>query len=142
MTNKMSEYEAFAAASPGNRRLLKQEKLILGVTETLLKTMIRKKLTKTEIGRRLGKTKAYISQLFTGERNLTLRTISDLADAMGCDASFQLSEKLEIRSWSAPVRWRTRCRVTGTFYGSVVERAASEPPPPATPSVEHQALSA
>jgi len=125
---KLTEYDAFAAASPANRRLLKQEKLILGVTETLLKALIAKGLTKTELGKRLGHTKAYISQLFSGERNLTLRTISDLAEGIGCEAVFQLKENLESSSCRTDLfQWAPSQRPRSTFYELLRNRGAAMP---------------
>jgi antitoxin component HigA of HigAB toxin-antitoxin module len=65
------------------RRLLIQEKLILEVTEALSGAIEESGLTRLEIARRIGKSKGFVSQLLAGGRNLTLRTVADLADAIG-----------------------------------------------------------
>jgi transcriptional regulator with XRE-family HTH domain len=59
------------------------EKLILEVTEALSEAIEVRGLTRSEVAKRLGKTKGFISQLLAGGRNLTLRTVADIADAIG-----------------------------------------------------------
>jgi len=78
-----TEVERFEQSSPENRRLLKQEELILDVTEALSAAIEESGLTKSELAKRLGKTKGYVSQLLAGGRNLTLRTVADIGDAIG-----------------------------------------------------------
>lgn len=63
-------------------RLVRQEELILEVTERLVEALLEKGVTKTELARRLGRTPGFVSQVFGGGRNLTLRTISDVAAAL------------------------------------------------------------
>lgn len=75
-------YEKFAA-SPKRRRLLRQEELILEVTEALASALNQTGITRVELANRLGKSKSFVSQLFGGGRNLTLRTVADVADALG-----------------------------------------------------------
>lgn len=64
-------------------RLFAQEELIDEATELIARTMNRNSVSKSELARRIGVTKPYISQLFSGSRNLTLRTFADLMHAMG-----------------------------------------------------------
>jgi len=82
-TNRKTTYEAFETSSVANRRTLRQEELIVAMTETLSGMLEREKITKTELARRLGKTKAFVGEILSGETNLTLRTIADVADALG-----------------------------------------------------------
>jgi transcriptional regulator with XRE-family HTH domain len=75
-------YEEFQA-SPDKRKMLRQEELILQVTESFVEALIETNTTRSELARKLNKTKSFVTQLFRGGRNLTLRTMSDVADAMG-----------------------------------------------------------
>jgi len=59
-----------------------QEKLILEVTELVASLMEKKGINKTELARRLGKGKSYITQLLDGTSNMTLRTIADVFVAL------------------------------------------------------------
>jgi len=65
-------------------RGLRQEELIIEVTEALARALRSSGLTQAEIAARLGKTKGFISQVMAGGNNLTLRTLADFAGALGC----------------------------------------------------------
>ena len=64
-------------------RLYQQERSILNLTELICKLMEETGVSRSELARRLGKTKGYISQLLDGESNMTVRTISDVFTALG-----------------------------------------------------------
>ena len=78
-------------------RLVRQEELILDVTERLTEALQEAGVTKAELARRLGRTPGFVSQLLGGGRNLTLRTISDIAVALS------LRPGLELRVYRARV---------------------------------------
>jgi transcriptional regulator with XRE-family HTH domain len=64
-------------------RLLAQERLILGATEAIVRLLEEQGVSRQELARRLGKSKGFVSQLLSGERNMTLRTLADLGHALG-----------------------------------------------------------
>lgn len=68
---------------PEYARGLAQETLILDVTEDLLGEMIGLGINRVQLAEKLGKPKSQISQLFSGSRNMTLRTLSDICWALG-----------------------------------------------------------
>ena len=72
-------------------RLVRQEELILDVTERLTVELLKAGVTKAELARRLDRTPGFVSQVFGGGRNLTLRTISDIAAALSVRPSFEMS---------------------------------------------------
>ena len=78
-----STYETFESSSVQNRRLLRQEELILKAATALSELLEREGITKVELAKRLGKTKGFVTQILAGDKNLTLRTIADVADALG-----------------------------------------------------------
>lgn len=88
MSTSRTDYEKFERSSVANRRLLRQEDLILEVTEALSEALAQTQRTKSELAIALGKSKGFVSQLLAGGRNLTLRTVADVADALGCRARF------------------------------------------------------
>jgi len=107
-----TDYEAFESSSTENRRLLRQEELILDVTEALATALSREDITKARLAQRLGKSKAFVSQILAGGRNLTLRTVADVADALGyrmkvvaCKKDFRRMpfERVEV-PWERPAR--------------------------------------
>ena len=83
-------------------RLVRQEELILEVTERLVEALREKGVTKTELARRLGRTPGFVSQVLGGGRNLTLRTISDVAAALSLHPVLELVADRE--PVSEPVR--------------------------------------
>jgi transcriptional regulator with XRE-family HTH domain len=84
MSRKLTDYEAFESSSIRNRRLLRQEELILEITEALIEALENEGISKTDLASKLGKSKGFVSQILAGGRNLTLRTIADVADSLGC----------------------------------------------------------
>ena len=76
-------------------RLVRQEELILQVTETLTQALDDAGVTRAELARRLGKSPGFVSQVLGGGRNLTLRTLSDIASALSLRPILQLSSEQE-----------------------------------------------
>jgi transcriptional regulator with XRE-family HTH domain len=64
-------------------RLLAQERLILDATEAIVELLDEQKVSRQELAALLGKSKGFISQLLSGERNMTLRTLADLGYVLG-----------------------------------------------------------
>jgi transcriptional regulator with XRE-family HTH domain len=64
-------------------RLLAQERLILDATEAIVGLLEEQGVSRQELARRLGKSKGFVSQILSGERNMTLRTLADLGYALG-----------------------------------------------------------
>jgi transcriptional regulator with XRE-family HTH domain len=95
MNRKKTDYRRLEESSVQARRLLRQEELILEVTEAVTAALDRAEVTRTELARRLGKSKGFVSQILAGGRNLTLRTIADVADALGECVQVRLCDRKE-----------------------------------------------
>ena len=65
-------------------RLYQQERLVLWATEAICELMAENNVSRAELARRLGTSRANITQMLNGSRNLTLRTLADMAWA--CEA--------------------------------------------------------
>ena len=78
----VTELEKWAHESDENRRLFAQEGLILSATEELWAAMERRGVSQQKLASAIGSGKSYVSQLLSGSRNMTLRTLSDLAEAL------------------------------------------------------------
>ncbi len=70
------------------QRLLAQERLIFGATEQLVALLELGGVSRTELADRLGRSKPFVTQILSGERNMTLRTLADAAYVLGYE--FQL----------------------------------------------------
>ena len=94
---KERELTAYEEMELEDARGLRQEELIIEVTEALARALRNSGLTQSELAARLGKTKGFISQIMSGGRNLTLRTLSDVAGAIGCRVQVNLVSETKSR---------------------------------------------
>ena len=74
-------------------RLMAQEDLIMEVTESFCEILNVKGMKRSSLAKTMGKTKGYISQILNGGRNITLRSLSDIAFSLGYYVSIRFSEK-------------------------------------------------
>lgn len=106
--------------TPEGMRLYLQERSILGVTELISQLMQEHRVTKAELARRLEKSKAFVTHLLNGRRNMTVRTISDVMWAL--DSSLVTSaepltvghEDVEVCTW-APLGFLGEYRTISAF---------------------------
>lgn len=75
--------DRWAQSSEANAKLVAQETLIIETTEALWGALERAGINKSELAERLGATKGYVSQVLSGSRNMTLRTLSDICFVLG-----------------------------------------------------------
>src|SRR4051812_34201394 len=66
-----------------NNRLIEREMMIQNIGDTLIAKMEADGIDKAELARRLKKTSGDVSQLLSGDRNLTAGSISEIAYALG-----------------------------------------------------------
>lgn len=93
----MTASESTVARDGEFDRLVRQEELILDVTETLTRALETAGVTRAELARRLGRSPGFVSQVFGGGRNLTLRTIADIASALSVRPALTLAAAGETR---------------------------------------------
>ncbi len=106
-----SSLEELTATAEG-RRLLEQEVLLLSATELICELMERKGVTRAELARRIGKSKAFVTQILRGSRNMTLRTLADFAWA------------LETRVRLSPASWVAESQAQ--LWAAILPRPAFE----------------
>jgi transcriptional regulator with XRE-family HTH domain len=78
---RKSAQEEFLANSE-NRKLFEQEKLLVEATELLSELMEKKGVSRAQLAEKIGKSKAFVTQLLRGNHNMTLRTVADLFGAL------------------------------------------------------------
>ena len=69
----------------------KTEVLLLDVNEQLIAMMERLGVKRSELARRLGVSRAHITQVLEGQPNMTVRTLCKIATAVGLDIKVQLT---------------------------------------------------
>lgn len=73
------EWTKRQTASSAARREYEQERLIVAAFESLAEAMQSAGLSYADLARALRCSRSHITQLFSGQRNATLRTVADLA---------------------------------------------------------------
>lgn len=77
---------------PERKQLLEEEGFILILTENLVQLMEDQGITRAELAAKLGKSRAFISQMLNGGRNMTLRTLFRISRALGHDATISFKK--------------------------------------------------
>jgi antitoxin component HigA of HigAB toxin-antitoxin module len=75
----------------GRHRVFEQESLAFEATELISTLMKEQQVKKADLAKKIGRSKAYVTQLLSGSRNMTLHTFSDLAFALGHKVKLQSS---------------------------------------------------
>ena len=78
--------------NPEYGKLFAMEGLVTDATELVARLMAEAGVNKAELARRLGTSRARVTQLLGGETNMTVRTLAELAFALGAEV------KLDARS--------------------------------------------
>ena len=69
------------------------EGLKLEITEQIFQAMEDKKVSQSELARRLGKNRAFISKILQGKNNFTLKTLVLIARKLGMEWEMKLRDK-------------------------------------------------
>ncbi len=68
--------------SPENQQGLEEERLITEISENIWALLNEKGVLSAQLAEKLGKSRPFVSQLLDGSRNMTLRTLADIAYAL------------------------------------------------------------
>lgn len=96
---KETELGKWIEASEEAKKLFAKEALLLDVTEAIWEAMVKRGLNKAQFAEALGTSKANVTQLLDGTRNMTLGTLSDIAFALSLQVKVRLCDKSETLSW-------------------------------------------
>ena len=87
----MSDFlDHWAQSDQAHAKLVGQEALIAQVTEEISAAIERMGINRSELAGRMHASKGYVSQLLGGSRNMTLRTLADLCQALDLRPRFTL----------------------------------------------------
>jgi transcriptional regulator with XRE-family HTH domain len=87
MERSKSSVEELLESADGRREFAKEE-LAFEATEKIAELMELTRVSKSELAKRTGKSKAYITQVLSGSRNMTVHTLAGLAFALGYKITF------------------------------------------------------
>ena len=113
-------------------KLEKQEQLLFDATELISRAMEQQGVSKSELAKRIGKSKAYVTQVLGGQANMTLRTLSDLAAVLGYIVelgaiNLRTSQNVQVGHWNGPTK-------LNAVYGQLQEAVTKLAPSPALPA--------
>jgi transcriptional regulator with XRE-family HTH domain len=70
-------------SSPEARREYEEERLVLAAAEAIAELMEMKDISKADLAAALGSSRAYVTGLLSGSRNMTLRTLASAVCVLG-----------------------------------------------------------
>jgi len=91
---------------PEYRRLYAIEGLIADAAELVARLMEEQGVNKAELARRLGKSRAWVTQLLSGKANMTMRTFAEVVHALG--AQVKLGAETEETGLDQPAPFQSR----------------------------------
>lgn len=86
----MSTLTQWVHKSPERRRAYAQERLIVDVSEAIHARLQDVALTKADLAKALPSSKSHVTQLLSGSRNMTLRTLATIGHILGCKVVLRL----------------------------------------------------
>lgn len=95
----MSQLTNWVNANPERQREFAEERLIVDAAEGIWDAMEREKISKSDLARFLGKSKAYVTQALSGSRNMTLRTFATIAHFLGYEVEVSLRRRRAESAW-------------------------------------------
>ncbi len=99
-----------------------QEGLILDVTEQIWERMQSLGLKKQDLADKLDKGKSHVTQLLSGSRNMTLRTLSDIATALDCEVKITIGDGSTMQN---PVDWFKKYKSTKAANQATISNIAT-----------------
>lgn len=82
--------DKWVTESEDHARLVAQETLIVEVIEEIWRVLQEQGKDKADLAQALNLSKGHLTQLLTGSRNMTLRTLADICGALNVTPQFQL----------------------------------------------------
>lgn len=135
-TRKMEKlrtaYGEFVADAQ-RRRLLERESLSFEATELISKLMEEQKISKSALATLLGKSRAYVTQILNGSRNMTLHTAADVAFALGHRIGLRSVPLQSVRdehdcvmTYDVAANWLSEPAFVNAAASKDIERVANE----------------
>lgn len=93
-----SYFDTVKHSSKANEKAFARADLVMNVTEDILVAMEAAGITKAQLARKLGKSKAFVSQTLNGSRNMTLNTLSDLCYEIGVSANIDIKQPAKMQN--------------------------------------------
>jgi transcriptional regulator with XRE-family HTH domain len=89
---------------PEFRKLLAIEGLVAEASETIAGLMDQRGVSKADLARSLGKSRAWVTQLLSGKANMTVRTLAEVVHALGAEVKLLA----QAPAWKAAIKTQKR----------------------------------
>lgn len=89
----MNYLDKYKPTGDDYEKLAQQERLIIKVAETVCVEAERQNKSLTKLAELLGKGKSWVSQTLGGDKNMTLKTLSDFAHVLEMEVNITLKPK-------------------------------------------------
>lgn len=116
----MSILEQLLTQSDEGKKAIRHQTLLVDVSEDIWAEMDRANIGLTELAEKIGTSKSDLSQKLSGRRNVTLRTLSDIADALGFVARVHLEPKVEAWIDAPKVSHARRARAVKPLSNGII----------------------
>lgn len=94
-----SKLQRWVNETPERAREYARESLLIDVSEEILAALAAAGINKAALAERLGFSKSHITQLLSGERNMTLRSLADISFALNRKPCFTLLKADQHVAW-------------------------------------------
>jgi antitoxin component HigA of HigAB toxin-antitoxin module len=123
-------------------RVHEEERLVLDATEAIEQAMEARGVTRSGLAELLGTSKANVSQLLSGTRNLTLRTLGRMAFELNYRLNVELADLDEVAYQTIEVDqpsvfFSTEINMTSVGQAELLGTAAPSPVPALSGTAEH-----
>jgi transcriptional regulator with XRE-family HTH domain len=89
------------------------EEAKIDIAEQISLAMQKQNVSKAELSRRLGKSRAYVSKILQGGANFTIESLVKILDALDCTFDFRVLPRRTMVYWQDPFRVITETEQDG-----------------------------
>ncbi|MDD3804448.1 MAG: helix-turn-helix transcriptional regulator [bacterium] len=90
--NENNSFEDYLKSTEKNMKY-DENRFNLTILSQVFSIMKKEGITNTELAKRMNVSRAYITKLFKGNCNFTIKTIMNIGSALDCDIDFSLKSK-------------------------------------------------
>lgn len=77
---------------PAFRKEYEKEYQRMRIAYEILQTRKKKKMSQVDLAKKIGTTQSVVARMEAGKQNLSLRTLSKIADAFGCEVKIAFAK--------------------------------------------------
>lgn len=113
---------------PEMRRIFEQERLAMAAANAIAEAMIEEGVSRAQLAERLGCSRSHVTQALSGNRNITVRTLADMAWALGRQVDLRLGalDAIDFRPVEMPEPTFITRKILSPSFVPLTEHGAGE----------------